>query len=127
MAREMYARLLDVAVKIGLGITLLVAALYFSGALPSTMPPERVHEYWGMGLEELHDALGDIHGRWGWIGRLGTGDGISYLPIAYLGMVTIAGYVRMVPILLRRRDFIRLTVVLLQTGFLCLVASGVIT
>lgn len=122
-----YALVLEWAVKVGYLLLLAAAIVYFTGFVPSSVPLDEIHNYWGLELEEYHDQVHGPRAPWEWLRSLGTSDYLAFLPIAFLGLVTIACYLRIMPILLRKGEYIYLIIAGVEVLVLALSAAGVIS
>jgi hypothetical protein len=58
---------------------------------------------------------------------LGCGDFINFIGIAILAGVTVLSYLAIIPLLLKRRDFIYAVLASLEVLVLAVAASGIIT
>ena len=63
---------------------------------------------------------------WSWVLMLGHGDFVNFIGIAILAGVTIPCYIAIVPLLLKRKDFICAVLALLEVVVLVVAASGII-
>ena len=123
--RSIYADLLGVAVNIALVLLFAVGVLYFSGLLPTRVALDEVHRYWGLSLEEYNEEFGGSYRPWGWVRDVFTADGLAHLPVAFLGLLAVTGYLRILPPLLRKRDVLYAAIVVGEVLILGLSASGV--
>ncbi|MCK4910937.1 MAG: hypothetical protein KAR83_04825, partial [Thermodesulfovibrionales bacterium] len=87
----LYAGLLNKGMAIGLLGLIVTFAIYASGILEPVIPLEDVQKYWVMPVNDYLDATG-IEAGWAWIGNLGKGDMLNFLPIAFLSGLTIFTY-----------------------------------
>jgi hypothetical protein len=129
----LYARILETGVYIGLTMLLVTFALYVFGVLEPAVPLRDLPTYWSMNVhdylstvnaEHLHRA-GPVTG-WGWVFVLDKGDYLNFTGIALLSGVTVACYLGIVPMLLRKRDFAYAAIAVLESAILALAASGVL-
>lgn len=63
---------------------------------------------------------------WRWVKFLGYGDFVNFVGVAILAGATILCYIAIIPLLLRRKDFIYAALALLEVVVLVVAASGVI-
>lgn len=121
---------LDYAVKIGLVLLAGAALLYFAGILGSDPPPASIRDYWHLDPQEYQEVTHGSYSEgktWDWLLRLSSGEYFAYLPVAFLGVITVFSLVRIAPILLKKRDIIMFSIVCAQVAFLLLSISGVLT
>jgi hypothetical protein len=67
-----------------------------------------------------------IQPGWWWLGQIGKGDFANFIGIAFLAAVTIACYLRIIPILFSKNDTIYGVIALLEVVVLSLAASGLL-
>jgi membrane protein YdbS with pleckstrin-like domain len=98
------------------------------------VPIDALPEYWGLSAEhhlELINAqyLHREHALtgWWWLSALGQGDYLNFLGIALLATVTIVCFVGIIPMLLRKRDWIYAAIAVTETVILALAASGLLS
>ncbi len=120
-----YAQVLDVGMKIGLLVLLATFALYASGLVAPHIPVDDLPRYWTMSVKQYLAATG-VHAGWGWIHMLGRGDFLNFVAIAFLSGVAIVCYVAIVPIFLRKRDWIYGVLAIVEVAVLALAASGIL-
>jgi hypothetical protein len=123
--RELYARWLDIATKAGFFISLIAFLAYAGRVLPPYIPLEELARYWMLPVDQFVRATGAPSG-WAWLAELRYGDGINLLAIALLGLVTPLCYARLVPSLIRQRDWLQLALTVAQLAVLLAAASGVV-
>jgi hypothetical protein len=130
----LYARILAAGMFTGLGLLLVTFALYVTGIMEPAVPIDALPEYWGLSAEhhlELINAqyLHREHALtgWWWLSALGQGDYLNFLGIALLATVTIVCFVGIIPMLLRKRDWIYAAIAVTETVILALAASGLLS
>jgi len=121
----LYAGILDKGMKIGLAILVVTFGLYVSGTLEPHVPVNDLPQYWSMSVHEYLDATG-IGTGWSWLGRLGEGDLLNFVGIAFLAGVTIICYLAIVPSLMRKKDTPYVVLALVEVAVLVLAASGIL-
>ena len=120
-----YAKLLDFGMKVGLLGLIIMFIVYLSGILAPHIPVNHLPRYWGMSVHKYLEATG-IHPGWAWLGMLGKGDFLNFLGIAFLAGVTIFCYLRIVPILFKKKDAVYGILAILEVLVLVLAASGIL-
>jgi hypothetical protein len=121
-----YARILEIGMYVGLACLLLTFVLYVSGAMKPYVPVEDLSTHWKKCVQDyLHDA--EIEPGWGWLMMLRYGDFLNFIGIAILAGVTLLCYLSIVPMLLRKRDYIYAVLALLEVIVLMGAASGIIS
>ncbi len=107
---------------IGLVVTFI---LYGAGVLEPKIPLEEVQNYWVMPVSDYLEQSG-IHAGWAWLGNLGYGDMLNFVPIAFLAGLTIVCYLAIVPGLLRKKDTTYVVLAIIEVLVLCVAASGIL-
>ncbi len=120
-----YAQLLDGGMKLGLVALLVSFTIYLSGALPPRVPVAELPRYWSLPVKEYLAATG-THAGWGWLGLLGHGDFLNFVGIAFLSGVSLACYLAILPIFLRKKDLVYAGIALVEVLVLALAASGIL-
>lgn len=120
-----YADLLDLGMKIGFVALLISFVLYLTGIVPPHIPVEDLPKYWAMPVGEYLKAA-DVHIGWSWVHLIDKGDFMNFAGIAFLSMVTIACYLKILPMLLRGGDRVYASLAALEVVVLVLAASGIL-
>jgi hypothetical protein len=120
-----YARLLDLGMKVGLLALIVTFLIYVMGILAPHVPVNDLPKYWSMPVKKYLEAT-NIHPGWSWLGMLGKGDFLNFIAIAFLAGVTILCYMRIIPILFRKKDTVYGILAILEVLVLVLAASGVL-
>ena len=121
----LYAGLLNKGMAIGLLGLIVTFAIYASGILEPVIPLEDVQKYWVMPVNDYLDATG-IEAGWAWIGNLGKGDMLNFLPIAFLSGLTIFTYMAILPGLWRKKDMAYVVICIVEIIVLTVAASGIL-
>lgn len=120
-----YARVLQGGMYVGLACLLLTFLVYVSGVMENYIPLDDLSDHWQKNVHEyLHDA--QIEPGWGWVKMLGYGDFLNFIGVVILAGVTVVCYLAIVPMLLRKRDFIYAILAILEVLVLVGAASGII-
>ena len=120
-----YAKLLDLGMKAGLLALIVTFLIYVMGVLTPHVPVNDLPKYWSMPVKQYLEAT-DIHTGWSWLGLVGKGDFLNFLGIAFLSGVTILCYMRIIPILFRKKDTVYGVLAILEVLVLVLAASGLL-
>ncbi|MBU1261793.1 hypothetical protein KJ640_02430 [bacterium] len=123
--QQIYAKVLALLSKIGLGLLVVTFILYVGKLLPTKIPFERLSEYWSLSCEKYLEATG-IHSGWSWLHLLGYGDFITFLSISFLAMTTIICYLAIIPSYLRKGDKIYSFLAIIEVIVLITAASGIL-
>ncbi|MCF8039215.1 MAG: DUF1634 domain-containing protein [Desulfohalobiaceae bacterium] len=118
-----YANILFYGAWSGIALMIITYLIYVLGILPPHIPLHEVPNYWGMAADQyLHEA--DIGRGWAWAGMLGKGDFLNFLGIAFLGVLTIIGYLTLIPAYIKKKDTAYAIVAILEVLVLLSAASG---
>ena len=120
-----YAKLLDIGMKVGLIMLVISFIIYLSGVLTPHIPVNDLPKYWSMPVKEYLKAT-NIHTGWSWIYLLGQGDFLNFVGIAFLSGITIVCYIRIIPILFKKKDTVYAVLAIIEVLVLTLAASGVL-
>jgi hypothetical protein len=130
----LYARILAVGMFMGLLLLLVTFTLYVSGAIGPVVPIHTLPDYWILSAERYLDVINAqyLHREhaltgWWWLSAVGSGDYLNFIGIAVLGAVTIVCFVGIIPMLLRKHDYLYALFAVAETVILVLAASGVLT
>ncbi|TAN38749.1 MAG: hypothetical protein EPN25_12965 [Nitrospirae bacterium] len=120
-----YAKLLDIGMKLGMLSLVVTFILYVFGILTPHIPVSDLPKYWSMPVKQYLEATG-IHPGWAWLHMLNRGDFINFLGIAFLSGVTILCYLRIIPILFKKKDTVYAVLAIIEVLVLTLAASGIL-
>jgi hypothetical protein len=120
-----YAKLLDMGMKLGLLMLVISFSIYVLGIFTPHVPVSDLPKYWSMPVKDYLKAT-DIHTGWSWLYLLGKGDFLNFVGIAFLSGVTILCYLRILPILFRKKDTVYGILAIIEVLVLVLAASGIL-
>lgn len=123
--QKVYARWLAVGVATGFGVLVVSFAIYVTGVLPPSIPPQLLPRYWGLPVAEYVRVTGSPTG-WSWMRRLGEGDLLNFAGVAILGSTTVICYLRMLPLFIRTRQRLFAAICLAELVVLAAAASGLL-
>jgi hypothetical protein len=72
----------------------------------------------------LHES--GMQAGWSWLGNLGYGDMLNFIPIAFLSALTIFCYMAILPGLIRKKDTAYVILTIVQIVVLIVAASGIL-
>ncbi len=121
----LYANILNKGMLVGLLGLVVTFIIYGAGILEPKIPLEQVQNYWVMPVNEYLQLSG-IHAGWAWLGNLGYGDMLNFLPIAFLSLLTIICYLAILPGLMRKKDTAYVVLVIVEVFVLTVAASGIL-
>jgi hypothetical protein len=121
----LYANILNKGMLIGLLGLVVTFVIYGAGILEPIIPIDQVQNYWVMSVSDYLSQTG-IHAGWAWLGNLGKGDMLNFLPIAFLSLLTIVCYLAILPGLMRKKDTAYVVLVIVEVVVLAVAASGIL-
>ena len=101
--QRLYAAWLDVGSKIGFLALVITFFIHVFGLVPPGIALEHLPLYWHLPVADFIRMTGAPTG-WAWIARLGEADLLNFVGVAILGLVTVACYVRVLPLFVRARN-----------------------
>ena len=122
----LYAKILNAGMLIGLGSLVIAFILYCISFTEPLIPLEKVQTYWVMSVHDYLKQSG-IQTGWAWLGNLKYGDMLTFLPIAFLSLLTIVCYIAILPQLIRKKDTAYVVIAILEVAVLVLAASGILS
>ena len=120
-----YANLLDFGMRVGLAWLVTTFLIYVLSLREPHIPLDEIPRYWSMSVHQYLEAA-DVPTGWEWLSLAAKGDFINFLPIAFLSAVTIGCYLRILPILIRKRNRVFTGIVVAEIMVLVLAASGIL-
>jgi hypothetical protein len=121
-----YARWLEAGSRLGLLLLVLSFAGYGSGLLAADVPLQRLPELWSLPVGQ-YLAQTQAPTGWGWLARLGRGEGASMAGIAVLAACSLPCLLALLPLYLRRGDRAYVLLCLAEVAVIMLAASGWLT
>ena len=118
-----YARWLDWATRVALGVLGASFTLYVLGILEPLVPVAELARIWTHPVDRFVAATGAPTG-WAWLGHLGRGDYLNLAGLALVGFITVLCYARIVPVAFRSGERLYAALALLQIIVLLAAASG---
>lgn len=101
--QRVYAAWLDVGTKIGFVALLITFVVHVLELVPPGIALEHLPLYWHLPVADFIRLTGAPTG-WAWVARLGEADLLNFVGIAILGLVTVACYLRVLPLFVRARS-----------------------
>jgi hypothetical protein len=123
---RIYAGVLRIAARVSVAVLILTFTVYVGGIVGPLVPIEDLPWYWTLSAPE-YLAAAKLDNGWGWVRRIHFGDVLNFVGVALLAAATIVCYLRLLPILIRKRDTTYIFIVVAEILILLLAASGVLT
>lgn len=122
---RLYGTVLRWMTRLGLVVLVVGFALYVTGVLPGYVPPADVLP----ALDEpalAYAAHKGIPTGWAWLAYLNHGDMLTLLGLALLIGSVVVAYLTLLAVLLRRRNWVYVVLVVLQLAIFVLAGSGLV-
>ncbi|MGD8368484.1 MAG: hypothetical protein PVG78_12655 [Desulfobacterales bacterium] len=121
----LYAKFLEKGMIVGLVLLIVTFVIYAAGIIKPYIPKNEVALYWSHTVDDyLHMA--DVKAGWAWLGMLGYGDFLNFIPIAILAGTTMFCFLSIVPTLWRKNDKVYAVFAMLEVIILAVAASGIL-
>lgn len=120
-----YARILRILMRAGLVMLLVTYGIYMTGLLEPRIPVRELARYWSLPVHEYLTATG-LKPGWSWVQFVGTGDYLNFVGVAFLAAATIWCYAAILPMFLRKKDYIYAAIAVLEILVLGAAASGIL-
>jgi hypothetical protein len=124
-AQLFYAKVLNRLTLFGFATLILFFLIYISGIMTPHVPLSQVSQLWTQSSHNYMQAAG-IQPGWAWVGHLGYGDMIIYIPIALLAGVTIVCYIGVIFKFIKSQEYILVVIAILEVVVLSAAASGLL-
>jgi len=121
-----YANILSYGTYIGLATMVVTFFLYVGKILEPVIPIDQLPHFWTMKVTDYMHECNLPHG-WGWVNYASHGDFANFIGIAFLAGLTIVAYIRILPILIKKKDTPYVVMAVVEILILVLAASGVLT
>ncbi len=121
-----YASILEKGMLLGLITLFITFAIYVFRIINPYIPFEQLPHYWKMRAHE-YLSHANIEPGWHWIRMLKYSDFLNFIGIALLSGMTIICYISIIPILIKKKDYIFTLLSIIEVLILLLAASGILT
>jgi hypothetical protein len=121
-----YAHLLDWGARLGVLALIISFAVYVFGILTPHVPLEQLPSVWNLPVSAYLQQTGTPTG-WGWLALANKGDLSGLIGIAILAGCSIPPLLGLIPLYLKRRDYVYTVICAVVIAVLVLAASGVLT
>jgi len=121
-----YAHLLDWGARIGVLALVLSFAAYVFGVLPPHVPLEQLPTVWNLPVAAYLQHTGTPTG-WGWLTFAHKGDLSGLIGISLLASCSLPPLLGLIPLYLKRHDYVYAGMCMVVIAVLTLAASGLLT
>lgn len=123
--QRLYADWLDRGMKIGFVMLVATFAGYLLGLFEPHVPVRDLPDVWRLSAREYLEMTG-VGTGWSWLALVHKGDFMNFVGIAFLSAVTIACYIRVIPLFLKSGDKVYAGITAVTALVLILAASGLL-
>ncbi|WP_407309162.1 DUF1634 domain-containing protein [Desulfosporosinus sp. SB140] len=119
-----YATILLVCSWAGIVIMVITFVLYMAGLFNPSIAPSQMPQYWGLTVHEYAKVTHAPSG-WNWLSMINHSDYLNLVGLAFLGLVSVLGYISLFMNYTIKKDFPYAIMVGLEIVIIILAASGV--
>ena len=123
--QKIYAGILYYGSIIGIILLTVTFILYITGIAPPYIPYEKLTELWTKSTHHLIEET-NIPTGWAWISLVHYGEFLNLLVLAVLALLTIGCYLAIIPVFVRKKDWIYTILAVIEIFVLLLAASGIL-
>ncbi|MDO9084011.1 MAG: DUF1634 domain-containing protein [Humidesulfovibrio sp.] len=120
-----YANMLFYGCWGGLALMAVTYLLYVSGLITPHIPLEKVPLLWSQPVGTYLE-IGKVPHGWGWTVLIAKGDFLNFLGIVLLAGMTIVCYIPLIPVFLKRKEYVFAGLALAEILVLAFAASGIV-
>ncbi len=120
-----YARLLAIGTNAGLGMLVVLFAIYMLGVVDPHVPHERLPDLWHLPSADFLE-LARLEAGWGWTARLRHADILTLLGIVTLAFCSVPCLLAVMPLYWRSGQRMLFAICGLEVLVIVLAASGII-
>ncbi|KLU65213.1 MULTISPECIES: hypothetical protein [Desulfosporosinus] len=119
-----YANILLVCSWAGIGIMAVTFILYMAGLFNPMVAPSQMPQYWGLSVHE-YAKLTNAPSGWSWLTMVSHADYMNLVGLAFLGLVSVIGYITLFFNYSMKKDIPYAIMVGLEIIIILSAASGV--
>lgn len=120
-----YANILLFCSWTGIIVMVITFLIYMAGLFNPIVKPSDMPLYWGMSVHQYAQATHAPIG-WDWLRLITHADYLNLIGLAFLGVVSVLGYLSLLATYVRKKDIPYATMVGLEILIIVLAASGVL-
>ena len=121
-----YARLLAIGTNAGLGLLVILFAIYMLGAVDPHVPHERLPDLWHLPADSFLE-LAQLEAGWGWTARIRHADILTLVGIVMLAFCSVPCLLAVMPLYWASGQRMLFTICGLEVAVIVLAASGIIS
>ena len=121
-----YAQLLSWGTRLGVFALIASFAAYVLGVLPPHVPLEQLPSVWSLPVGAYLQQTATPTG-WGWLALAHKGDLSGLIGISILAGCSLPPLLGLIPLYIKRRDYVYAAICGMVAGVLVLAASGILT
>ena len=120
-----YADILFYGCWFGIFVLLITYILYLTRVVPPYVPMEQLTWYWSHNVHHYVEEA-NVPTGWGWVKFLNKGDFLNFIGIAFLALLTIVGFLTLIPAYAKKKDWAFMVIVVVEILVLLLAATGIL-
>ncbi|HZK83926.1 MAG TPA: DUF1634 domain-containing protein [Desulfosporosinus sp.] len=122
--QDRYASILLVCSWAGIIIMVISFLLYMGGFFNPLIKPSDMPLYWGLNVHQYLEVTHAPSG-WNWLPLINHSDYLNLVGLAFLGSVSVLGYISLLIGYLRKKDFPYIIMVTMEIFVIVSAASGI--
>lgn len=122
--QDRYASILLVCSWAGIIIMVISFVLYMGGFFNPLIKPSDMPLYWGLNVHQYLEVTHSPSG-WNWLPLIKHSDYLNLVGLAFLGSVSVLGYISLLIGYLRKKDFPYIIMVTMEIFVIVSAASGI--
>lgn len=119
-----YASILLVCSWSGITVMIITFLLYMGGLFNPLVKPTDMPLYWGLNVHQYLQVTHALSG-WNWLTLVNHSDYLNLVGLAFLGSVSVLGYISLFIDYLRKKDLPYIIMVTLEILVIASAASGI--
>ncbi|MBL0144017.1 MAG: hypothetical protein IPP91_18420 [Betaproteobacteria bacterium] len=123
--QERYARLLSIGTNTGLGMLIVLFAIYMFGVVDPHVPHERLPDLWHLPASSLLEIVG-IEAGWGWTAIIHRADILTLVGIVTLAFCSVPCLLAIMPIYWAGGQRPLFAICALEVAVIVVAASGLV-
>jgi len=119
-----YADILLVCSWVGIVVMVITFILYMAGLFHPLVKPSDMPLYWGLNVHKYLEVTHSPSG-WSWLVLINHSDYLNLVGLAFLGIVSVLGYISLLINYLHKKDLPYIIMVALEIIVIASAASGI--
>lgn len=108
-----YSNIMGMGIRVALVVMIIAYVVYLAGLMPRRISNQQLPQYWKLPARQYVEQADMPHG-WQWVGQVRYGDVATIVPAVIMAVISMVCGFSILPLYVRRRDFIMAAIVLAQ-------------